>query len=254
MVSHMQNDVRRVPVARAGAHVDQHRGGRVREEGRRRGSRSSRARGSTRRTLEPHLLPAKGGIFREREPPPWAQPRVGMKRPSRCTSTWLGKLANGWSFKEIAILGGRIDRAGEAEVELPVERRRSARARDRSPRGRAQGGTTTCAHQCRTGAARARAHPSLNWNSGHAGHGVSSSGLKNGSAVHYGERGAGHPRAPPVSSRTRRPCRRAPPPRERTKASGGCPAPRSPSTNARQFRSQHPNRACPCRRARRPPL
>src|SRR5438876_677490 len=49
--------------------------------------------------------------------------------------------------------------------------------------------------------------------------------LKNGTAVAYGERGAGPPRAPPVRSRTRRSGERAPFHATEPKASGGAPRP-----------------------------
>src|SRR5256886_15397750 len=52
-----------------------------------------------------------------------------------------------------------------------------------------------------------------------------SSGHEASRRVAYGERGAGHPRAPPVSSRTRRPSRRAPHHASEPKASGGAPRP-----------------------------
>ena len=49
--------------------------------------------------------------------------------------------------------------------------------------------------------------------------------LKNGTAVAYGERGAGPPRAPPVRSRTRRSGERAPFHATEPKATGGAPRP-----------------------------
>src|SRR5207245_9934397 len=52
-----------------------------------------------------------------------------------------------------------------------------------------------------------------------------SSGHEASRRVAYGERGVGYPRAPPVSSRPRRPSRRAPHHAREPKATGGAPRP-----------------------------